>query len=94
MWIAFLVMALAILALLGGVLLGGVFTIVLIPLAALAVVSAILASVWGRASQGTGPDSGEAAKPAERPLPHSRQRGSGHAPTSPERLVDVRRTQQ
>ncbi len=86
-----LVGALVVLAILGGVLLGGVFTIVLIPIALIIVIAAIGYSVAARAAQprtAAGSESGG-------PLPTDQQPGSGgHVRTTPERLADARRVQQ
>lgn len=78
----------------GGSLAGGIFTIVLVPLAVIALVSAILYAMWGRATQGTAGGSTEATSTAARPLPHEHQPGGPTAPSSPEALADARRSQQ
>jgi hypothetical protein len=89
MWLYLVGVVLAVLAIAGTVLGGGIFTIVLIPLAAIALISAVAASVLGRAAQPGGDGTGE--EPA---LPHDRPREPGHVPTTPERLADARRVQQ
>jgi len=89
MWFYVIVGALAILAILGGIALGGVFTIVLLPLALIAVVGAVAYSIMARASQ-----SGPAGGTDERPLPSGQQGSSGQVRTSPEALADARRAQQ
>jgi hypothetical protein len=53
----------------------------------LALVLVILGIVGGIASGGI-------FTSTNRPLPHSRERDSGHVPTSPERLADARRSGQ
>lgn len=82
--------ALAILALLGGVLLGGVFTVVLIPLAILAGLSAAAYLTISRVRAGRAGGGGSAPQP----LPHSGSADTGHVRTSPERLADARRATQ
>ena len=51
MWFYPLLIVLVILAIVGGTLAGGVFTLVLIPLAVIVGVSAIVYAMWGRALQ-------------------------------------------
>jgi hypothetical protein len=92
MWLSLIVVALAIFAILGGVLAGGVFTIVLVPLAAVALVSAFVFSIVGGAAQRRAGSGG--GDPRQRPLPHNPRRDPGHVPTSPERLADARRVEQ
>lgn len=94
MWFYPVVLVLVILAVVGGSLAGGIFTIVLVPLAAIVLVSAIVYSMWGRALQASEGVSADATHTTRRPLPHRRRRDSGRAPTSPEGLVDARREQQ
>jgi hypothetical protein len=94
MWLYPLVIALVILAIVGGTLAGGIYTIVLVPLAAIAAISAVVYALWARALQGAAGDSASTSDRTERPLPHRQRRPSGRAPSSPERLVDARREQQ
>jgi hypothetical protein len=94
MWFYPLVLVLVILALAGGTLLGGVYTIILVPLAAVVVVSLLIYALWGRALQGREGVATDADHVSSRPLPHRRRRPSGRAPTSPEALTDARRQQQ
>ena len=94
MWFYPLLLALVVLAIVGGTLAGGIFTIVLVPLAAIALVSAVVYALWGRAMEGSAGARTDASHVSHEPLPHSRRRPSGRAPSSPERLVDARRQQQ
>jgi hypothetical protein len=95
MWFYPLIIALVILAIVGGTLAGGVFTIVLVPLAAIALISSMAYWLWSRALQGSGGASAGAGGPGpDRALPHRPHRPSGREPSSPERLVDARRQQQ
>ena len=94
MWFYPVVLVLVILAAAGGTLLGGVYTIILVPLAAIALISALIYSLWGRALQGREGTATDAAHTSTDPLPHRRRRPSGRAPTSPEALADARRQQQ
>jgi hypothetical protein len=83
-------------AIVGGALAGGIFTIVLIPLAVLALIALLISWMWGRATGNAGV--GTTTKPVERrsgsSLPRRRPRSAAHAPTSAERLADLRREQQ
>ena len=94
MWFYPLLIVLAILAIVGGTLAGGVYTIVLIPLAVIAAISAIVYAMWGRAAGSQAGADTHASATSVEPLPHQRQRPSGRAPSSPERLADARRQQQ
>ncbi len=90
MWLYPLLGALVVLAILGGILLGGVFTIVLVPLAIIAVIAAIGYSLAARSAQPQ-----EQRGTADRPLPTGQQpSGAGHVRTTPEGLADARRVQQ
>ncbi len=94
MWFYPFVLALVIFAIVGATLAGGVYTIVLIPLAVIVLISAVVYSLWGRALQGSGGVQSDASATTDRPLPRRRRRPSGRAPSSPEALVDARRQQQ
>jgi|GEM_PF-3210933 len=94
MWLFLIAAVLVLFAIVGGVFAGGVFTIVLVPLAAIAVVSAVVFGIWGRAAQGSQGAETDASHTTDRPLPHQRRQPSGRAPSSPERLADARRVQQ
>jgi len=94
MWFYPLLFALVVLAIVGGTLAGGVYTIVLVPLAVIALVSWALYALWGRALAGRQGADTDASATAERPLPHRERRGTGRVRTSPERLADARRAQQ
>ena len=89
MWLYVIVGALVILAVLGGILLGGVFTVVLIPLALLAGGAAIAYSIAARASQPRASGGTD-----DRPLPSGQQPGGSHVRTTPDALADARRAQQ
>lgn len=91
MWLFIAVAFLAVLAVFGGTLAGGIYTIVLIPLAVIALISAIGYSYFSGAATRRG---GGEGREAPRPLPTGQQRSSGHAPTTPEGLADARRARQ
>ena len=89
MWLYIAVAALVVVGLAGGAFAGGIFTIVLLPVAAVILVSGIVYT-----SLGKGAEQKEGAAPPEPALPHNVERPSGHAPTSPEALADTRRVRQ
>jgi hypothetical protein len=89
MWLYLVALVLAILGIGGGIASGGIFLIVLLPLAILALIAAVLLSGAGALSgmmprRRTGVD----------PLPSSDRAQGGEVPTSPERLTDARRAEQ
>jgi hypothetical protein len=94
MWLYLLALILLIAGVVGGVAGGGIFTIILVPLAFIIAASAFIYSAWSRSSQGTAGADVDAHPSTNRPLPHKFRRDSGHAPSSPERLADSRRVQQ
>ena len=94
MWFYPLLLTLVVLAIVGATLAGGIYTIVLVPLAVIAVVSAVVYSLWGRALAGSAGASVDASHVSDRPLPHRRRRPTGRAQSSPEALADARREQQ
>jgi hypothetical protein len=94
MWLYLIASQLLFFGIIGGVFGGGIFTIVLVPLALVALGSAILAGMWARSHEAKAAGSTDATPSTGRPLPHQPARPSGRAPTSPERLVDARREQQ
>jgi hypothetical protein len=94
MWFYPLLILVVVLAIVGGTLAGGVFTLVLIPLAVIVAVSAIVYVMWGRAMEANAGGATDATTAKAEPLPHREVRPSGRAPSSPERLADARRQAQ
>jgi len=94
MWLYMFAGVLLILGLGGGFLFGGIFTIVLVPVAVVIAGSAFVFAMWHRASEGAAGGSVDAHPSVNRPLPHAHREDSGRAPTSPEGLADARRVQQ
>jgi hypothetical protein len=94
MWVYLLAGVLLVIGLIGAVLGGGIFTIVLIPIGLIVAATAILFGMWGRSAQGSGGGETEEGHISDAPLPHSEQGPTGRAPTSPEALADARRAQQ
>lgn len=93
MWFYPLLLILVLLGIAGGVFLGGVYTLVLVPLVVVAVVSALAYALWGRSQSAAGRGDESGPRPG-RPLPHQPRREPGHVTAPPERLVDARRQQQ
>jgi hypothetical protein len=89
MWVYIVVAALVVIGVIGGIFAGGIFTIVLLPVAGIVFVSGLAYT-----SLGKGAEQKEGAAPPEPALPHDVERPSGHAATSPERLADARRIRQ
>jgi hypothetical protein len=94
MWLYAIAGFLLIVGIVGGLLGGGIITIALIPIAVVIAASAFLYTAWGRASEGASGGGLDAHPSTNRPLPHNFREDTGHAPSSPERLADTRRSQQ
>lgn len=92
MWLLFIIGFIALFAIAAGSLAGGIFTIVLIPLAALALFSAIAYTYFGGAAQRrAGREGGRQRPPAP---PTTQQPSSASAPSTPAELADARRANQ
>ncbi len=92
MWLYMIAAVLLVLGLAGGVLTGGIFTIVVLPLGVIVLIAAFVMAMWSRTavSESGGEKSASAGEP--RPLPHTHRPQPGSAGTSsPEELVDARR---
>lgn len=90
MWLSFPTLLFVVLALIGAVIGGGVFTLVLVPVAVLLMLAAIVYSMWMRSSKpGETPQGGR----DETALPHSEHRNTAPAPATPDQLVDARQKQ-
>jgi len=94
MWLYMIAVVLLVLGIGGGVLTGGIFTIVVLPLGAIVLVAAIFAGFWARSTEAR--HGGKSASEIEpRPLPHTnRPQPGASGTTSPEELVDARREAQ
>jgi hypothetical protein len=90
MWAYMIVAFLVLVGIVGGIFAGGIFTIVLLPIAAIILIASVAYRSMGAAAQRSvgGGSSGNA------PLPHNAPGEPGHVRTSPERLADARRAQQ
>jgi hypothetical protein len=89
MWLYLIVAALVAVGIIGGVFAGGIFTIVLVPLAVVVLFSGLGYSLLARAAEEKA-----GAADANNPLPHQPEHAPSHVPTSPERLADERRVRQ
>jgi len=94
MWLYVLAFFILIFGIVGSVLSGGIFTIVLLPLGVIALISAVVFGAFGRSAQGRHGASAHAGSSTARPLPASEHRNTAAAPTTPDELADARRVQQ
>jgi hypothetical protein len=93
MWLYIIAAVLLILGIAGGVLTGGIFTIVILPLGVIALVTAFVVSLWVRSQQGGPSDVEETPASQEAPLPTGHS-NAATAPSTPEDLVNARREAQ
>jgi hypothetical protein len=91
MWFYPIVLVLVVLAAVGGVAAGGIFTLVLVPIAGLALISGLVYMSLAHTAERR---AGTTAGGTDRPLPHRETPAGGHIRTSPERLADARRAEQ
>jgi predicted lipid-binding transport protein (Tim44 family) len=92
MWLLVVIAFLGLVAILGGAFAGGIFTIVLIPLAVIAFVTAVGYSYFsGSAERHASGDRRRGRPPAP---PTAQQPSSVPRPSSPEELADARRSNQ
>jgi disulfide bond formation protein DsbB len=97
MWFYFIGLFLLVVGIAGSIVSGGIFTIVLLPLAVIALISAMLHSAAARKAQtraGGATDQSARGAPEPAPLPSSQHANRAAAPSSPEQLADARRQQQ
>lgn len=91
MWLFFFVLPLAIVLIVGGLLAGGIYTIVFLPVAVIVAIGGIIYTMWGRSAQARDIP-GEAER--VQPLPHTNHSNTPASPTTPDQLVDAQRHQQ
>jgi hypothetical protein len=94
MWLYILVFFLLIFGIVGSVLSGGIFTIVLLPLGIIALISAVVFGALGRSAQDRHGASTNARPSTVRPLPASEHSNTLAAPTTPDEIAEARRVQQ
>ncbi|MGH2857502.1 MAG: hypothetical protein ACRDMJ_08445 [Solirubrobacteraceae bacterium] len=92
MWLIWFVIPLAIFLIIGGLLAGGVYTIVFLPIAVIIALGSYAFTLWGRSSGRRRRLPGE-DEPA-RPLPHGHHANTSPAPATPDQLVDAQRRAQ
>ncbi len=88
MWLYLVAAVVLAFGVIGTIATGGIFTIVLIPVAVVVLIAAIVYRSMGHVAERS-----QGAVGTE-PLPHSEPDQPGHVPTSPEGLADARRAQQ
>ncbi|MGZ4184764.1 MAG: hypothetical protein ACXVFQ_01270 [Solirubrobacteraceae bacterium] len=93
MWLYILAFFLLIFGIGGSIVSGGIFTIVLLPLGIIALVSAIGFGAFSRSEQGRHGASTDTKPSAGRPLPTGHS-NTPSAPSTPDDLTEARRVQQ
>jgi mannose/fructose/N-acetylgalactosamine-specific phosphotransferase system component IID len=91
MWLALLFVIVGVFIAIAGVLTGGIFTLILVPLAVIGVIAAVVYTMWGYAS-GAGTQQEVEASMGD-PLPHSNHANVPARPNTPDELVDARQHQ-
>jgi hypothetical protein len=94
MWLYILAFFVLIFGIVGTILSGGIFTIVLVPLGVIAVISAFVFGAFGRGAQDRAGASTDASPSTGRPLPATEHSNTPSAPTTPEELTEARRVHQ
>jgi flagellar basal body-associated protein FliL len=92
MWLFLPVLVLVVAAVVGGAFAGGIYTIVLIPLAVIALFGAIVYGYFTGAAQRHAEQDRAPGRPAAPPT--AQHDASAPAPSTPEELVDARRSNQ
>jgi predicted lipid-binding transport protein (Tim44 family) len=92
MWLLVVIAFLGLVAILGGAFAGGIFTIVLIPLAVIAFVTAVAYTYFSGSAQRRA--SGERRRDRPPAPPTAQQPSSVARPSTPEELADARRANQ
>jgi hypothetical protein len=93
MWLYLIAGFLVLLGIVGGILTGGIFTIVILPLGAVMLFGAVVVAMWSRATQGSAGGETSASGTEHPPLRHTAPPETSSVNT-PEDLVDARRAQQ
>ena len=91
MWLYIFVIPLAIVMFVGGLLAGGIYTIVFLPIAVIIAAAAVLYTMWASSHE---PSQIRAEQERVEPLPHTGHANSAPAPATPDQLVDARRAEQ
>lgn len=92
MWLGILIAFAVLLAVIGGVVVGGIFALILVPIAVIILVLAVVMSLWARATSGRPSPEDERSHSA--PAYAGGQGNAGSAPATPDQLVDARQKSQ
>jgi hypothetical protein len=91
MWLVTLAFPIIVVMVVGGLIAGGIYTIVFIPVAVIIGGFALVYTIWGRSTK-------QSNIPGERervrPLPHTQHSNTAASPATPDQLVDAQRQQQ
>jgi hypothetical protein len=91
MWLLFIALPLFVLLLVAGLVAGGIYAAVLVPIAVVIGGGAAVYTMWGRS---THPSNIPSERDHVKPLPHSDHSNVAATPSTPDQLVDARRHQQ
>jgi hypothetical protein len=94
MWLFLVALIVLVVAIVGSIFSGGIFTIVFIPLGVIALATAVGSSMFARSAHRKSAGGARAGAGEPRPLPSSNHQNTAPAPDSPADLVDARRQQQ
>ncbi|MFZ0088591.1 MAG: hypothetical protein WAL63_03730 [Solirubrobacteraceae bacterium] len=91
MWLVLIAVPILVLLVLGGLLAGGVYAIVLVPIAVVIGVGAVIYLMWGQATRASHIPS---EQDRVQPLPHTGHANAAATPSTPDQLVDARQQEQ
>jgi hypothetical protein len=98
MWLGLLVVFAVLLAVIGGVVVGGIFALILVPIAAIILIFGVVMSMWGRATSGQPAPEDERSRSgsgSDPPIyPHGAHQNASAGPATPGDLVDARQKSQ
>jgi hypothetical protein len=94
MWFFWPIAALVVIAIIGGIFLGGIFTIVTVPIAVIAVVGGTIYAAMGAAAQQKAGAETDPSSTARKPVTRTSQTSPPQAPSTPGELADARRGRQ
>jgi len=94
MWFYWLLAFVLALIFTGGIFFGGIYTLILVPLAVIGVIAGLIYLVTAGAAQRRAESSTDPSATARGPATRTRQTAPSQAPSSPQELVDARRGQQ
>jgi mannose/fructose/N-acetylgalactosamine-specific phosphotransferase system component IIC len=94
MWIYWLLALAAALVFAGGIAFGGIYTLILVPIAVIGAIVAVVYTVFAGAAQRRAGTQTDPSATARGSATRTRQTSPPRSPTSPEELVDARRGQQ